>query len=72
MRFEQDHNATIEFYWAPYLIDSNTDVQIIGDPKKRILRVDSIEKHAKHWIGVDVLVYNTYVWWMTGTKIKSL
>lgn len=68
----KEYNATIEFYWAPFLVESNSDMPIIGDPKKRILRVDSIEKHAKNWINIDILVFNTYVWWMSGLKIKSL
>lgn len=68
----QEYDATIEFYWAPYLIESNTDQPIIGDPKKRILKVDSIEKHSKNWGGVDILVFNTYVWWMSGLTLKTL
>ncbi|KAA8517395.1 hypothetical protein F0562_017688 [Nyssa sinensis] len=66
------YNATIEFYWAPFLVESNSDIPIKVDPKERILRVDSVSKHAEHWIGVDILVFNTYVWWMSGLRIKSL
>ncbi|PKA66906.1 hypothetical protein AXF42_Ash003563 [Apostasia shenzhenica] len=68
----KEYNASIEFYWAPFLVQSNSDKQIITDTTKRILRVDSINKHGEHWLGVDILVFNTYVWWMSGHKIKSL
>lgn len=68
----KDYNATIEFYWAPFLVESNSDNAIIHRISERIVRARSINKHARHWNGADIIVFNTYLWWMTGQKMKIL
>ncbi|KAK6135749.1 hypothetical protein DH2020_030529 [Rehmannia glutinosa] len=68
----KDYNATIEFYWAPFLLESNSDDAIVHRISDRIVRKGSINKHGKHWKGVDIMVFNTYLWWMTGLEFKIL
>ncbi|XP_019456745.1 PREDICTED: protein trichome birefringence-like 33 [Lupinus angustifolius] len=68
----KEYNATIEFYWAPFLLESNSDNAVIHRVSDRIVRKGSINKHGRHWKGVDILVFNTYLWWMTGLKMKIL
>lgn len=71
-RIVQDYNATIEFYWAPFLLESNSDDAVIHRVSDRVVRKGSINKHGRHWKGVDIMVFNTYLWWMTGLDFKIL
>ncbi|KAI4374209.1 hypothetical protein MLD38_012226 [Melastoma candidum] len=58
-----DYNASIEFYWAPLLVESNSDDPFNHRLPDRIVRIQAIEKHARHWSDADVLVFNSYLWW---------
>ncbi|KAF5795027.1 putative PMR5 domain, PC-Esterase [Helianthus annuus] len=68
----KDYNASIEFYWAPFLLESNSDDAVVHRITDRVVRKGSINKHGKHWEGADIIVFNTYLWWMTGSDFKIL
>ncbi|KAF8081129.1 hypothetical protein N665_0903s0010 [Sinapis alba] len=68
----KDYNATIEFYWAPFLLESNSDNATVHRVSDRIVRKNSINIHGRHWRGADIVVFNTYLWWRTGFKMKIL
>ncbi|CAN8316249.1 unnamed protein product [Cochlearia groenlandica] len=68
----KEYNATIEFYWAPFLLESNSDDAIVHRVSDRVVRKGSINKHGRHWKGVDIIIFNTYLWWMTGLKMNIL
>ena len=36
------------------------------------MRKGSINTHGRHWKGADIVVFNTYLWWITGSKMKIL
>ncbi|KAM0944532.1 putative PMR5 domain, PC-Esterase [Dioscorea sansibarensis] len=67
----EEYNASIEFYWAPFLVESNADHATKHRVQKRQVKLDSISKHSKNWEGVDVLVFESYVWWMNKPLINA-
>ncbi|KAL3830224.1 hypothetical protein ACJIZ3_019026 [Penstemon smallii] len=60
----KDYNATIAFYWSPFIVESNDDDPYVHRPIDRVIGVKSIEKHARNWNDADILVFDSFMWWL--------
>ncbi|KAJ0960056.1 hypothetical protein J5N97_000171 [Dioscorea zingiberensis] len=57
------YNATVDFYWAPLLLESNCDDPVKHRVSDRMFRAGAVETHARHWADADILIFNSYLWW---------
>ncbi|KAI3677671.1 hypothetical protein L6452_36937 [Arctium lappa] len=62
-----EYNISVDYYWAPMLVESNGDDPFNHRPHLRAIRSKSIKKHAKHWVNADILIFNSCLWWRLPT-----
>ncbi|KAL8224719.1 hypothetical protein R6Q57_017276 [Mikania cordata] len=58
-----DYNISVDFYWAPMLVESNGDSPTNHHGNSRMVAIKEIEKHARHWVNSDILIFNSFHWW---------
>lgn len=59
----QDYNVTVMYYKSHYLVD------IVNENIGRVLKLDSVQIGGSIWLTADVLVFNTWRWWLsTGSR----
>ncbi|XP_021842454.1 protein trichome birefringence-like 1 [Spinacia oleracea] len=63
----KDYNATIEFYWSPFLIEFDKTHK----SGKKVLVLDKVSPNSKQWEGADVMVFNSGHWWTHTRKLKA-
>lgn len=53
----EDYGVSVMYYRTTYLVD------IVVEPIGRVLKLDTIDSGSSAWLGIDLLVFNTWHWW---------
>ncbi|KAK1398157.1 PMR5 N-terminal domain, PC-Esterase, Trichome birefringence-like family [Heracleum sosnowskyi] len=61
----QYDGVSIQFYWEPLLVESNCDDPAEHHVMERVVDVQKIEKHAMNWKDADILIFDSFIWWLS-------